>query len=351
MMLPNYRIFIANVYRGVYPSFISSLDVVVESILKSIALSMHNQSFENARLLSTLCLNFLPYWDPVERFVRDFNLSSTKKNHVIDSLNDLDSMRRRPIYKLYLRYCQSADEVEKLFGDFEHFDSDIHELLISKSSFDSKTTDILLCCFRGRSIDYLLMFLKLWSDPVIAKADVSTEILYYTRAIFISFFHIPNDVLKKRYLEISKLLAEGLPHHFSSSDGRTLKLAKFLSDFMIFTLKQCGVVGERNDTEGEGLPINPVDDLSRELLCSYQNCCSLSKNFWYSKYHGVDKNQCVEKEQKPIHTKVQSEDSSSDDDDDDDLDPIETLDAPIKCPVVFLHSRFYRKSSRFFKGN
>jgi hypothetical protein len=77
---------------------------------------------------------------------------------------------------------------------------------------------------------------------------------------------------------ISKFqIARGLPNHFSSTNPRTVELAKFLCELITETMK---VAEKRIENVPEHLKC-PDDELCREILGSFHLCKTTSK-FWFA---------------------------------------------------------------------
>ena len=73
-------------------------------------------------------------------------------------------------------------------------------------------------------------------------------------------------------------IARGLPNHFSSTDPRTVELAKFLCEFLTETIK---LYEKRTDNVPEHLQ-RPDHELCQEVLGSF-HLCSTTNQFWLAR--------------------------------------------------------------------
>lgn len=105
----------------------------------------------------------------------------------------------------------------------------------------------------------LLPILKVWADPIVARGNVKSEILHYSKSIVAIVSHLQQDTLIKHKMKVVELvsthrickckcfyiylkvfpiqIAKGLPNHLSSTDPRSVFLAKFICDFLTQTMK------------------------------------------------------------------------------------------------------------------
>jgi len=72
-------------------------------------------------------------------------------------------------------------------------------------------------------------------------------------------------------------IARGLPNHFSSSDPRTVELAKFLCELITETMK----LYEKRIGNVPDHVVRPSDNLCREVLGSFHKC-KVTSRFWFT---------------------------------------------------------------------
>jgi len=195
----------------------------------------------------------------------------------------------------------------------------------------------LLVCFLARKLngdlDWILdESMTLWADPVIAKAYVHQEVIYYTQISLLIFSHMNPKVVLDHQDQLIKWITKGLPNHFTSTDHRSIQLAKYFCEIVTETLKAY----DKKESSSSVLPmtlVKPEEEVNRQMLQRVRCQCHNALAFW--SMFGKEK-------ETDVVTKVKvKEDKGTnvlddDDDDDDDLDPIETLDAPTKCQIAYI---------------
>ncbi len=191
-----------------------------------------------------------------------------------------------------------------------------------------------LCCHLAKDlpgedlISILLKALQVWGDPIIARAYVTKEVIHVTQLVLLLFYHArPSDVTTNES-KIIESLVKGLPNHFNSSDGRTVELAKYLSEIITESLK---VFANGSHKPPEDLRRPPSQLCSELLQCIHE--CDRSKEFWLKPCKEVIPVVNL-KQDKTDAPKVQidSDDSSSD------LEPIEALEPPTESKIKYIRN-------------
>ena len=262
-------------------------------------------------------------------------------------ISSLNSTGKEGFFKMILKHSENSQMVYDIVGgEPTKVSSDIFvKLLLSRTSFGDTNTYKKLICFLSRISmqkkkedtffgSVLIKVMQAWSDPIIAKAHVSAEIIHYTQLIFVLFYHLVNNrpILQKYQQKIVEHIAKGLPNHLNSTDFRTISLAKFLCDMITESLKFYAG-REKGDRLNEEFLNSYLDDsLCCDVLGSYQkDCCEAASKFWTSKYP-ISSKYKTEKElsrkTELLSDQKSKESVDSDDDEDDDLKPIESLDVP-----------------------
>ena len=200
----------------------------------------------------------------------------------------------------------------------------------------------LLVCFLAQKLHGNLAWIldesmTLWADPVIAKAYVHQEVIHYTQISLLIFSHMNPKVVLDHQDQLIKWITKGLPNHFTSTDHRSIQLAKYFCEIVTETLKAYDKK-EASGLEESGLPmtlVRPEEEVNRKMVQSVHHQCRNALAFWcmFGKEEEAEVITKVDKTDKD--TNVQ-DDGIDDDDDDDDLDPIETLDAPTKCQIAYI---------------
>ena len=194
----------------------------------------------------------------------------------------------------------------------------------------------LLVCFLAQKLngdlDWILdESMTLWADPVIAKAYVHQEVIYYTQISLLIFSHMNPKVVLDHQDQLIKWITKGLPNHFTSTDHRSIQLAKYFCEIVTETLKAY----DKKESSSV-LPmtlVKPEEEVNSQMLQRVRCQCHNALAFW---------SMFGKEEETDVVTKVKvKEDKDTnvlddDDDDDDDLDPIETLDAPTKCQIAYI---------------
>ena len=75
--------------------------------------------------------------------------------------------------------------------------------------------------------------------------------------------------------DIIKFVAQGLPNHFSSTDHRSIQLAKFFCEILTESLK----LYEKRSEEIPKTLCQPEDEINQQLLKSVPKC-KKSEHFW-----------------------------------------------------------------------
>ena len=171
--------------------------------------------------------------------------------------------------------------------------------------------------------------LALWADPVIAKAYVYREVIHFTKISLLVFAHLSPESTLESQDKCIRLITQGLPHHFSSTDHRSIQLAKFFCEVITETLK----IYEKRSGQMAASLAHPQDEVCQQLLQSIPKD-KFTSNFWRN-FPDIHEPKGVETHK--VETEKESSDiPNSDDDDDDDLEPIETLEAPTKCDIAYI---------------
>lgn len=173
--------------------------------------------------------------------------------------------------------------------------------------------------------DLFLKCLSLWSDPIISKAYVYKEVIHYTKLSTLIFSHLAGETVLKIQDNIISLITQGLPNHFSSTDPRSITLAKFFCELLTESLK----VYEKRSEEIPTSLIWPQEEINQQLLQSVHNCPA-AQHFCQNFKIGSKKPD----QEKPVEKDLKS--VQDDDDDDSDFEPIETLEAPLKTNVAYI---------------
>lgn len=254
-------------------------------------------------------------------------------------IGEMTVFGREAFFQSLLKYCQNGQEIEKILQNSQLNDSLLKEMaprLLFRVSggLDHWSMYSSFVCYLSKSVQestFLELFkqaLTLWSDPVIAKAYIYGEVIHYTKLCLLFFTHCSPGLALKVQDNIIKFVAQGLPNHFSSSDHRSIQLAKYFCEILTESLKLYEKRSESIPTTLSG----PEEFINQQLL---QSChkCPTAMHFW-TNFH-LEKMKKGSQEDHQKSTKLPNV-IQSDEEDDDDLEPIETLEAPIKMNVAYI---------------
>ena len=314
----------------------------VKALLASLLMKVHHSDW----ICSVISSAFTNYHLQFKDILEEEFFKVLKIHPVKIPTNKLTKQGQRTFYKALIESCDSSEEVNAILQDStlpgQMFENLVKTLLFSNSTFAHWKNYTTLVCYIAANHNALLVnvlkeSMTLWSDPVIAKAYIYDEVIHYTKLSIFIFAHLsPEQALASQDMLI-RLVGQGLPNHFSSTDPRSIQLAKFFCEVITESLK-C------HEKRSEGIPqaiYQPDHEINQDLLRCLHNC-KISSVFW-TNFHldefqmestiaSVGKMKIVRDDTMNLKAK----DDDDDDDDDDDLEPIETLDAPVKCEIAYV---------------
>ena len=285
------------------------------------ALAMSNYSFLYPDQIRT-------YVDALERLAGSSSFSLTQ-----DFIDFFPSSKGKEAFFKSIFIYSKGNILREIEGQSE---------LWTKMLLSSKTWSYHknMICFlsRTKSEHVLVPVMRLWADPVIAKAHVSKEVVHFTKLLFLTFVHCKREEVLEHKQKIIEQMAEGLPNHFNSTDYRTVNLAKMMCDLLTETLKT--YEPEKSDSKPEFSAKTYLNDgFCLQLLQEFDLCCERTKGFWLKdEFTSVSKANF----NKPVTDRVSkaSEDMKKltldSDDDDSDLEPIESNEPPSKVNLVYI---------------
>lgn len=250
--------------------------------------------------------------------------------------------RQSSFVKAIFRHTETAEEVYPILClvPAEKLKPIFVQLILARSSFGSTEIFSRLICFLSLALDpgnfvqnVFVPVLTLWSDPIISRARVKEEVLHYSKLIVVIFSHIKNENLSSFKSIIIQQIVRGMPNHFSSTDPRTVILAKYICEFITETFK----LSEGQIQQVPDEVKRPCEDLPREILAGF-HLCKTTSQFWYAQVYKADQSE------KAAQVNLVAEPSAAipkeildeDDDDDDDLEAIDSLDPPASSKVIYI---------------
>jgi len=332
---------------------------ILHSLLVALAATQTNQNLASSLMSvakaagTAMSAYSFMYPEPVETFVK-----SLAEMVTIDSriqlgdafLTSVSSTKgKESLIRAVFNYSHSSEEVFSVLGSIPSQMDVYRKLLLSLNGLAGVEASGRAVCYVSRIMDtdnYIKLFiqvLRLWADPVIAKAHVAQEVLHFSRLLFMSFVHLDENEVVKNKMSIVEQLGKGLPNHFNSTDYRTVKLAQMICDLLTETLKhlEAKLKGAPVDEKDPDRPMFKVasyldDGLCYEVIRQYCNCCERAKSFWMGdgitkSLKDLESTTCNETKglAKSTHNlRIDNSASDVDSDDDDDLEAIESLEAP-----------------------
>ncbi len=289
-----------------------------------------------ARLLERVCSRF----SGVDKVAGDLASGLTRAGvSVEEEVLFLAGQRRAAVLRTMVRGSKDAGDLEAVLGKRVASEclSDFGTIAFSTGCRTGNVASRLCCylgsCLPGKEAFSLLeRALELWADPVVARAYVSREVVHCTRLVLLLFCHLDREATLQRESRLVELLAGGLPNHFNSSDGRTVELAKYLSEIVMETLRH---YKEDDHPLPENL-LRPEASICQELLSCLHDC-ERTKSFWIK-----PPRELVAVGQSPPSIPSVARDRGThdvvDSDDDSDLEPVESLDPPVDSKIKYLRN-------------
>jgi len=316
----------------------------VKQTIRAIVLVLEKSKSEYSDFfISVLSSAFINYHKQYQDLLNEEFFDVCKNQKLAIPLAKMTSLACDAFFKSCLKYCQNGEQVEEILIQTSLSDKIVQDLakrlLFRLSALENWTMYSNFATFVSLRFDeeivknLLKQTMSLWSDPIIAKAYVYKEVIHYTKLCLVLFANLSPKVALSMQDDIMKFVAQGLPNHFSSTDHRSIQLAKFFCEILTESLK---LYEKRNEEIPQTLR-QPEDEINQQLLKSVPNC-KKSKHFWQN-FKLEKLNLKVILAAKDISKfKVEKEviEENDDDDDDDDLEAIETLEPPIKCSVPYI---------------
>ena len=329
---------------------------VISVILGNIMLAQakfadENPSTENAFLPSLLSSAFSNYWnyypECFQSYVQDF-LAQNKVMRI--PYAKLTPSARAIFLKMLISNLNSGIEV---FECIDYLQDQItletcSGILFSRQSFHEFSDYARFCCFSRlilKDEDFIGLLgqaLTLWADQNIAKGHIGHEVVHFTRLAIVLFSHLSPALATSQscQADIIRLMTTGLPNHFSSTDPRSIQLAKYFCEVVTEFLRF--YEGRAEDGAVPANVLDPVDPICKDMLAkTYHGGCDESKHFWSNFYlecpeslkSSFDEKKIEKVNSEPLKSRQESDDE---DDDDDDLEPIESLNAMQKSNVAYI---------------
>ncbi len=313
---------------------------VVERVLKALVI-VYKSNNNSAFFLSVVSSCLLNYRTQFQDLLNQ-ELFKPLELEPWDLLtSQLDNLGCEALFQALLDYCESGNHLKDLLVKTalppEHVKKVCQRLLFRSGGLKNWASYTKLVCFICSGCDWDIvqeMFrqvLTLWSDPVVAKGYVFGEVLHYTKLSVMFFSHLSPSQSLEMQEDLIRFVAQGLPNHFSSSDHRSIQLAKFFCELLTESLK---LYEKRIDVIPHTL-CNPAEDINHQLLTQGVHKCDNSETFWRNFQLGQLSPTFKESPKAPAVSTNDVEDDD-DDEDDDDFEPIETLDAPVLCKVAYI---------------
>ena len=184
-----------------------------------------------------------------------------------------------------LKFCENGQQVEQILAKTDINDKLIQNLgkrlLFRISGLENWSMYSNFACFVSLRFseeilkNLLKQAMSLWSDPIIAKAYVYKEVIHYTKLCLFFFTHLSPKMAQSMQDDIIRFVAQGLPNHFSSTDHRSIQLAKFFCETLTESLKLY-------EKRSEGIPktlCQPEEEINQQLL-KCVHTCKRSQHFW-----------------------------------------------------------------------
>ena len=184
-----------------------------------------------ASVLSSAFLNFrLQYKD----ILNDEYFGVLKKHAINIPISDFSRFGKDAFFKAFVEACDNSQEMVNVLQASNIVSEDMLEL-ITKTLFNQGALChwehyANLVCFVSKvhspAMEFLLkQSMTLWSDPVIAKAYVYQEVIHYTKLSLFIFTHLPPEKANEGQDMLIRLVGQGLPNHFSSTDPRSIQVS------------------------------------------------------------------------------------------------------------------------------
>ena len=244
--------------------------------------------FSNIFFTSVLSSAFINYRLQYKDILVEEYFNFLKIHAVVIPVNVLTNFGKEAFFKSLVEACANCDEMHEILkaSTKQISESDMEELsmktLFSDNALSHWEHYSNLICFISKFHNSLLTnMLKrsmvLWSDPVIAKAYVYQEVIHFTKLSLFIFTHLnPKSVTKNQDMLI-RLVGQGLPNHFASTDPRSIHLAKFFCEIITESLK----LYENKSDEIPKAIRQPDDQINQDLLqCLHK--CDKCLVFWTS---------------------------------------------------------------------
>ncbi len=332
----------AAVFRGEAAMVNEVFSAVAKAVAAALSPRSQTSMAVRTRLLERFCSRYISEKDVLADLVKRLVEEGICVEEELLSLGG--GRQRTAVIKAMVAGSGSARQLESVMGSISpsRCQQDFRSVLFSPfcipDDVSSRLCSYLGSCLPGADLVGLLkQSLRLWGDPVIARAHVSREVIRYSKLVLLLLSHTPVEDLSKVQSGLVGLLARGLPNHFSSSDGRTVELAKTIGEILTETFKR--ISGEENVSDVPDGLLRPQNELCQQLL-DLVHSGKASEDFWMNKLPKEDLSVPVasslskvtinEDESKP------SAEVDSDDDDDSDLEPIESLEPPPESKVRYL---------------
>lgn len=339
---------LSNAYCGqMSPNFETTCDRVAKNVSLFLLWCEKGSHSPNqvANLIDKFVLNFMGCEPAMASLVKYLNVISSKGTKMDRFMSLLGSHSVEQILRSFVKHTSSLEILLSSFSktNVTQFVGVWTKILLARRECPKEHQRILVSFLAQKLTQdtlcqVFLDGLRLWGDPIIAKAYVAQEVIHYSRICVLLFHHIDSQTLQKYQTKIIETLVGGLPHHFHSADGRTVSLAKYFSELLTSNIAQvCN--GESASLPEEVL--KPSDDLCQSLIDELCQCPACPQ-FWFNAklYQRKSPNHAQSKPE--VHEDKKS--NENDIESEDDLEPIETLEAPSRKKVVFLRQFLERFS-------
>ena len=315
---------------------------IVRTVAKALLMVLQNTDESWPFLNGVLSSAFINYSNQYHDILSEEIFTPMLNGTIKVPLLALTNLGRDSFFRSVLKFCDSGDQVYTILKGTDIQSKEWGEmskrLLFRISGLDTWQMHANLVCFLRRKCDSETFFdlfeqsLTLWSDPIISKAYVYHEVIHYTKLSLLFFSHLSAAESLNGQDSIIKFVAQGLPNHFSSTDHRSIQLAKFFCEILTESLK----LYEKRTPEIPKALKQPDEEINTQLLRS-MHACERADNFWHSFELGSlpqTTTNTTEIEEKVGQVALGND--VIDEDDDDDLEPIESLEAPVQSTVAYL---------------
>ena len=290
-----------------------------------------------ARLLERFCTRYLGE----EKILRNLAAALVSENLTLEEeVLSLSGQRRSAVLKALVCGCKDASDLKLVLGPkvalscLAEFSAIAFSPLCRAMDLAARLGCYLASCLNeSEMLGLLEKALVLWGDPVIARAHLTREVVHCAKLVLLLFSHSAKAAVLRRESRLIELLVKGLPNHFNSADGRTVEMAKYLSEVLTETLKWYG-------NEAHQLPEHisrPPDEFCAELVRGSIHSCDRTQDFWMKPSNVILK---VEQARSPPgdQDSKKTQVIDSDDDDSSDLEQIESLDPVKETKIKYLRN-------------